>query len=529
MAKKLVRSWDVFDTLIARRCGAYDAIFEIMGASLGPGFRNMRIRAEAVARESKYEISIHDIYDEIQRENGWSAKERQHALELEISTEFANVIPIKENMSLVRDGDVLVSDMYLSSEIILGLLREAGLDKNITLFVSACGKSDGTIWKRVRARHIILKHTGDNPGVDFLRPLLHFIPAGLTSTSAETPWERLLRANGAPLLSRYVRETRLRLLLRSPAKSRELQAAQIEANFPLLLLASSALIVWCRDNGIARAMMASRDCILWAKLAERVARHSGYSLSVEYFLTSRVTALNPSEQYLAYAASRLGADSAVVDLSMTGTSLSCLADRLGISEINAFVIALHQSISGSLYGRSFQSKAQVKFGYLLAELDHYDLEALNQAVTPSVHDVTETAEGLSVTYAAENRSKPVLEAVKIQNAAFIEMLASVPGAVLDEALALGCSSRLLFLIRECDRHATNFVTVVSRANPGAALWNDPNAIKLNLPYASTNSMQGRLAAAAKYMLKPLLRHGSPLHPYRTIPGLLLRRLRKQKD
>lgn len=527
MTKRLVRSWDVFDTLIARRCGTYDAIFEIMGITLGPDFRTKRIRAEALARDSKTDISIDDIYDEIQRMMSWNSEERQRALELEISTEFANVIPIAENMALVRDGDVLVSDMYLSHTVIMGLLREAGLDKSITLFVSTRGKNDGSIWKRVRAQYIVLKHTGDNPGLDFIRPLLRFIPSFLTSASTETPWERVLSANGAPALSRYIREMRLRTL-RGRGKVRDLQAAQIEANFPMLLLASAYLILWCRDNGFSRALMASRDCILWALMAERVARRAGGNVAVEYFLISRVAALKSSEHYLDYAGRRITSDSVVVDLSMTGVSLAGLADRLGIPEVNAFVIALHQNVAGSLYGDRFQPKAKVKFGYLLAELDHHDLEALNQAPTPSVHDVTEADDGLSVVYASENRSPRILEAVKVQNATFIELLDHMPEAVLDEALSLARSHRMLFLFRECERHAGKFNTVVTRANPGAALWNDPNGIKLNLPYVSSGPIKWWISEATRRALVPLFRQGAPLHPYRAIPGLVARRLMKKR-
>ena len=176
------------------------------------------------------------------------------------------VIPVAENLSRVRDGDVLVSDMYLPTEVIMGLLRSAGLDKEVTLFVSTNGKVDGSMWRRLND-HSVVKHTGDNPASDFLRPLLHRIPAGLTDASAETPWERFLRCNGAPALSAFVREMRLRVFQKSAA-SRILQAAQIEANFPLLLLASAALVQWCRESGVSRALMASRDCVLWAPLAK---------------------------------------------------------------------------------------------------------------------------------------------------------------------------------------------------------------------------------------------------------------------
>jgi hypothetical protein len=528
MTKRLVRSWDVFDTLIARRCGHPHAIFDLMGAVLGDDFRTSRVQAESAARASKQEISLDDIYDKLQIARGWSAEERRSALELEIRIEFANVIPITENLSRVRDGDVLVSDMYLPQEIIMGLLRSAGLDKDVTLFVSTHGKADGSMWRRLKAHFYILRHTGDNPHSDFLRPLWHRIPARLTEASVETPWERVLRCNGAPALSAYVREMRLRTFEKNKA-SRTLQAAQIEANFPLLLLASAALVQWCRERGIARALMCSRDCVLWAPLAEKVAHHAGNNLIVEYFLISRVAALRPSEKYLDYAAKRITLDSVVVDLSMTGVSLAGLADRLGIKEVRGFVIAWYESIAKSLYGEKFHPKAKVKLEFLTAEVVHNDLEAFNQALSPSIHDVVETSNGLSVTYGSENRSRAVLEAVRVQNAAFTELLDLVPEAVLEEVLEIAKSTRLVFLVRECERHAGNFKTVITRANPGAALWNDPNAVKLNLPYATLHPIPRWLVHTLKRALKPLIRPGSSLHRYGKIPGLLLRVLKRVKE
>ena len=527
MTKRLVRSWDVFDTLIARRCNHAYAIFDLMEAVLGNDFRASRVQAESAARASKQEISLDDIYDKLQIARGWNAEERQSALELEIRIEFANVIPIAENLSRVRDGDVLVSDMYLPQEIIMGLLRSAGLDKDVTLFVSTNGKAEGSMWRRLNTQYFVLKHTGDDPRSDFLRPLWHRIPAGVTEASAESPWERVLRCNGAPALSAYVREMRLRAFHKNKA-SRILRAAQIEANFPLLLLASAALVQWCRERGISRALMSSRDCVLWAPLAEKVARHAGNGLVVEYFLISRVTALRPSEKYLEYAAKRITSDSVVVDLSMTGVSLAGLADRLDMKEVRAFVIAWHQSSAKSLYGEGFDSKAKVKIEFLTAEVIHNDLEAFNQALTPSIHDVFETSNSLSVTYASENRSHAVLEAVRVQNAAFTELVDLVPEAVLEEALGIAKSTKLVFLVRECERHAGNFKTVISRANPGAALWSDPNGIKLKLPYATQHPVPRWLSHTLKRLLRPLIPPGSALYRYGKILGLVLRVLRRRK-
>jgi hypothetical protein len=521
MAKRFVRSWDVFDTLVTRRCGDPHAIFDLMGAHLGGDFRSARIRAENAARTSKGEISLDDIYDVLREDRGWTPEERLRALELEISTELANVIPVAENLLRVRDGDVLVSDMYLPHDIIMRLLRSAGLDKDVTLFVSTHGKADGSMWKRLRTRYFIVKHTGDNPRSDFLRPLLHGIPAGVTEASTETPWERLLRCNGAPALSAFTREMRLRTYPEGRSE-RTLRAAQVEANFPLLLLASAALVRWCRDHGVSRALLSSRDCVLWAPLAAKVARHAGNEVAVEYFLISRVAALKSSETYLSYASKRITPDCVVVDLSMTGVSLAGLADRLGIAEVRGFVIAWHQSIATSLYGDSFRPKARVRIESLMAEVSHNDLEALNQDVSPSIHDVLETADGLAVTYGPENRSPGVLEAVRVQNAGFAELLDHVPDSVLAEALEIAKSTRLVFLIRECERHAGSFKTVVTRASPGAALWNDPNGIKLKLPYATGNARSRWLARTLVRLLGPFGRPGSFVHRYGKIAAMALR-------
>jgi hypothetical protein len=267
---------------------------------------------------------------------------------------------------------------------------------------------------------------------------------------------------------------------------------------------------------------------LWAPLAEKIAWHAGNNLAVEYFLISRVAALRSSESYLEYAARRITSDSVVVDLSMTGVSLAGLADRLGIEGVRGFVIAWHQSIAKSLYGEKFRPKSKVKIEFLFSEVLHNDLEALNQASTPSIHDVVETSDGLSVKYASENRSRAVLDAVRVQNAAFTELIECVPEAVVEEALEVAKNTRLVFLVRECERHAGNFKTVVTRASPGAALWNDPNGIKLNLPYVSLHPLPKWLALTLKRMLKTLIPSGSSLYRYGKIPGLVLHMLLRNR-
>jgi hypothetical protein len=478
MKKRFVRSWDVFDTLIARRCVYPGAIFDQMNALLGDSFKASRVLAEKTAREEKCEISLDDIYCKLQMLNGWDSQQRENAKNLEIRTEFENVIPINENLSRVCDGDILVSDMYLSCEIIMKLLRSAGLDKEVTLFVSSNGKADGSMWKRLKSQFYIIKHTGDNPISDFLRPIFHRIPASLTDASDETEWELLLRRNGAPFISAFVRESRLRVYDKNKNLHRA-QKAQVEANFPFLLLASAALVNWCEENKISRALMSSRDCILWVKVAQKIVNYKASTLEVEYFYISRVTALEPSDHYLNYASKRLKSNTVVVDLSMTGVSLAVLAERLGLKEVLSYVISWQGHIAKSLYGDKYSRNVKINVEYITSGVIREDVEAVNQAKTPSIHDVQEINDHLSITYASDNRSSNFLKEVDVQHIAFIDMLNRSEAVVLNEALVLGKSTRLAFLIRECARHISKFDTLIARTRR-LDPWNDPNELKLKL-------------------------------------------------
>lgn len=517
MKKPFVRSWDAFDTLIARRCIQPEHIFESLSGSAGPAFVAARVDAEEAAGRQEGADAFRDIYNHVQATLDWDESRKLKALDAEIQAEMENVIPIAENMSRVRDGDLVVSDMYLPRETVLAMLRSAGLTKTVEVVVSRDGKSNGSIWKQLRRRFNILLHTGDNPRSDFLQPLRHGIPARITAASAETEWERMLRCNGAPNLGAFVREMRLRTHHENPA-ARALQRAQIEANFPLLLFASAALVRWCETQGISRALMSSRDCILWAPLAAKLAQHAGSALAVEYFLTSRVAALKSSDHFLAYAGKRISPSSVVVDLSMTGVSLAGLADRLGVPEVNAYVISWHQSATKTLYGRQYAPSAKVSMNYLTSEVIKEDLESVNQASTASVHDVEETPHGLKVTYGHESRPAEVLKAVAVQDATFNQMLDHVPASVLDEALTLAESTKLVFLVRESARQIDRFDTVVSRARPGSALRNDPNALKLGLPYATQHKAVRVAESALRWTLRFLPRPG--LHTRALASGII---------
>src|SRR5579859_6185180 len=143
--RPVVNSFDVFNTLIARRCIEPRAIRFGIAATLDyPDFPAHRHAAEVAVEHRDY--TIDDIYAELARTHSLSAERAEELKQAEIEAELANVIPIAENLGQVRAGDLLVSDMYLGADNVRRLLDRAGLTAEAPLVVTSSGKARGTVW-----------------------------------------------------------------------------------------------------------------------------------------------------------------------------------------------------------------------------------------------------------------------------------------------------------------------------------------------------------------------------------------------
>lgn len=261
-----MNSWDVFDTLIARRVWDPHVI-------------------PAMAREMKIP---------------------------ELDLERSLCFPILENLRQVQPGDLLISDMHLPEEQIAALVREVtGLDNRV--MVTPDGKASGRIWKQVNPQ----KHTGDNPLADIQRPCEAGIQAEHYTGTLWTASERMIAASGFMRLAWSMREGRLRTF--DPDR-RELELVQTQINFPLLYLAAVALRPQLAGK---RVLASSRDCYLWQHLLRQVT-----GADVVYWWTSRLARAFPTPEYLAYTENLMDDSTILVDLIGSGWSLRRIAERL---------------------------------------------------------------------------------------------------------------------------------------------------------------------------------------------------------
>src|SRR5258706_13131009 len=142
-----INSFDVFDTLIARRSVEPRAVLRRLEDRAGvPGLTPARIAADQRLGGHGQPYDLGDIWQEVGRVMGLDSSTIDRLRELEVQIEHEEVIPVVENLALVRDGDLLVSDTYLPAEIVRSLLRHAGLERTVALVVSNDGKFRGWIW-----------------------------------------------------------------------------------------------------------------------------------------------------------------------------------------------------------------------------------------------------------------------------------------------------------------------------------------------------------------------------------------------
>ncbi|MGK3126531.1 CDP-glycerol glycerophosphotransferase family protein [Candidatus Pantoea formicae] len=208
-------SFDVFDTLISRKCllpkGVFVKVMEsIRNSNLGfPSFFfneyvNVRMQAEANCREllrktaGDLEITFDDIFNRMQEVHELSNVQIEKLKEWEIEFELDEVIPYEPGLeklkSLLNDNEkvILISDMYLPAEIIRKMINKAcPVLAELPLYVSSehgVQKHSNKLYLKVYKDLSPWKfkewiHHGDNAHSDGVKakelgiqPIIHSIP-----------------------------------------------------------------------------------------------------------------------------------------------------------------------------------------------------------------------------------------------------------------------------------------------------------------------------------------------------------------
>lgn len=185
-------SFDIFDTLIIRKCGNPKFIFKLVENKYNRfhdvkicDFYNNRIKAEISARKNskRKEISLEDIYKFVS--DFYDIKTAGKLKELELETELEQCTVRKEiidlyNTTIQKKKVIIASDMYLSLNFIKSILANNNIIiPNNILISSECEatKRDGSMFKLIRNHFNCspsqILHIGDNIKSDFLMAQLN--------------------------------------------------------------------------------------------------------------------------------------------------------------------------------------------------------------------------------------------------------------------------------------------------------------------------------------------------------------------
>lgn len=326
------RSFDIFDTLIARRCIWPGAVFDEVERRSGlAGVAAARRAAEASFGDREYTLA--DIHALLARQLGLDAAQAQALMALEIEVELENVLPVADAMSRVQSDSLLITDMYLPESVIRRLLQRAGLAGHFVMLRSAHGKRSGRVWAALVEAGMPVEHLGDNPRADVEQPRAAGLRATLTTQTQPTPTEAALLAAGLPLLACALREARL-----STPRGElggelgdDLVRLQSELNLPVLAASALHLLATAGDLPQLRLLFSSRDARYLQRVYDALAEGlPGAHPSSHYWLSSRLARTGGEPDYLAYCRELIGPAAWLVDLCGTGASVLALRERLGI-------------------------------------------------------------------------------------------------------------------------------------------------------------------------------------------------------
>ncbi|MCX7595656.1 MAG: hypothetical protein N2235_18240 [Fischerella sp.] len=297
-----MKSWDCFDTLVARLYYGPHTVFAEAGRRLGiENFVQQRMYAEQISNKT-----YTDIYNHLPGADP----------EVEFQVELEHCFGITENILQVEDGDVIVSDMYLSESQIRKILEKCGLNKDVQIYVTPDGKHKGYVWSMLPQ---VSLHTGDNLQADVYSaqqagiPTYHYTGALLNGVEQYV-------AQFDENLACWMRYVRLKCPGDDEHNFKKYWEDQSNYNLPVLALASLELP---EDQEI---VFNYRDCVYFKPLYEAITGKKSYSVT-----TSRKCYRNPSKPYINYVVNETK-NRVLVDLQGTGSSVRDFFAKLNISQ-----------------------------------------------------------------------------------------------------------------------------------------------------------------------------------------------------
>lgn len=307
-------SFDAFDTLVTRPVFDPADIFLVTGHALGrealitlspTAWHDLRKSAEAEMRRQhgEREITLDEIYEQIERRLAPADFDRVRAAEIEIAIEKALIRPIRSTANALADlarsaPTAVLSDTYFTEADLREMLEACGIPRDQTEVVASSRtghtKRSGALFAAVRQHQAgqYLTHVGDNLFADVWRATR----AGATAVAFVDGWptryESMLASSpiAPPILRSALagscRSARLRTAV---ANSHEIEVAKISSNVSGVMLV--AFVGWvlarARELQLDRLYFLARDGEILIEIARRIVAQQNLAIELRYLYVSR--------------------------------------------------------------------------------------------------------------------------------------------------------------------------------------------------------------------------------------------------
>lgn len=325
----MLKTWDIFDTLIARRCIFPVNVFKIIEQRLKiSGFVQARMIAERNAELKNFNYNLDDIYNELARiVTNATPKICTDLKNLECDTEIEQAIPITENILQVKSGDILISDMYLPEKIIRKMLEKCGLIVPVEIVTTSNGKSSGRIWKQIAAQNQFVFHIGDNEISDIKNPRDANFDSALSVLSQPNIVENSLLQKDFEFAA-YLRELRLKNPYQTEINYLYWQMFTLNAGILIMLV--QLIDNFQKKYGFEYLGFVGRDTYyLWLIYKKFKDDKNEMPPANDYLYYSRKLVYNSKTEMVKYFSSKIENKKALmIDLGGTGLRLNKLREDM---------------------------------------------------------------------------------------------------------------------------------------------------------------------------------------------------------
>lgn len=311
-----VVSFDLFDTLIMRKCLYPDDLFRIMEEKLAKvageeqvDFYEKRKWSEREALlQHGFTYTLNDIYQIYTSETSQDNVIAKKLQEIELSLELEYVLPRKDVIELLNFAScsgkriILVSDMYMVRDQVESLMKKCNISIDIfeDIYISnieGLAKSDGSLWKHISEKYKECKivHFGDNLDSDIKKARavgICSLPIYSGTYTASVLLGNVFHKYENDLICRRIMGLLVADIFNSPfildtqgrIKITSLRSVGYNFFAPLIKFFMDYLYEQVKLKE-QKVLFCARDCWILKTVADKF--YSQYGIENKYFLTSR--------------------------------------------------------------------------------------------------------------------------------------------------------------------------------------------------------------------------------------------------